>query len=328
MGFPNPLSQPGPEDVLVARDLGASSRFAAEDFIQHVVHESNLVFRALLRQDRQNRLVHPAAQQFELIDGLAEKIEEAPTAYDAARVAVVTAPRQFADAASQAIAVGLDIPAIRDAALQLSPAALHDIVLADGIYALTRLRYIISPGTEVDRNEIPLAVRAPTLAWDALLQYASDTCGPPPAGATAELRSAKLRVGIELRGQLDADGLQQFFDDDRSYDLFDEQSMLMMLELAPGYVDQMFPKHSDWFAVLGERRPSLRNIVFAQAPETILRIAKEAPSFEETLVLQHSDWVADLETQLKELEPPERRRIAAEYSEVLQRLAVQISPEN
>jgi hypothetical protein len=265
------------------------------------------------------------AQQFELIDGLGGRIEDAPTAYDAARVAVVTAPRQFADAAADAIAAGRNLPAIRDAALQLSPAALHDIVLADGIYALTRLRFIISPGTEVDRDQIPLAVRAPTLAWDQLLRYASESCGPPPAGATASLRSAKSAVGVALRVRMDDDGLSEFFDDDRSYDLFDEQSMLMMLELAPGYVDQMFPEHSDWFATLGERRPSLRHIVFAQAPETILQIAKEATSFEETLMRVHPEWVADLQTQLSDLEAPERRRISADYAEVLQRLGLQIS---
>jgi hypothetical protein len=87
----------------------------------------------------------------------------------------------------------------------------------------------------------------------------------------------------------------------------------------------MFPEHSDWFATLGERRPSLRHIVFAQAPETILQIAKEATSFEETLMRVHPEWVADLQTQLSDLEAPERRRISADYAEVLQRLGLQIS---
>jgi hypothetical protein len=266
-----------------------------------------------------------SARQFQLIDGLADQIEAAPTAYDAARIAVVSAPRRFADVAAPAIDAARDLPTIRDAALQLSPDAIEDIVLADGIYALTRLRFLISPGTEVDRDQIPLAVRGPTLAWDSLLRFSSDRCGPPPDGATARLRSAKSAIGLALRHRLDKAGLAEFFADDRSYDLFDEQSMLMMLELAPGYVDQMFPEHSQWFATLGERRPNLRRIVFAQAPEMILLIASEAPSFEQTLVRVHPEWIADLQTQLGDLEVSERRRIAASYSELLDRLGLQLS---
>jgi hypothetical protein len=198
-------------------------------------------------------------------------------------------------------------------------------VLADGIYALTRLRFLISPGSEIDRDAIPLAVRQPTLAWDSLTRGAGVHCGAPPQGAVDQLRSAKAAVGVALRKRLDPSGLAQFFADDRSYGLFDQQSMLMMLELAPGYVDQMFPQHGDWFARLNERRPDLRRIVFAQAPQVILMIAQQAPSFEETLLTKHPEWLVDLQRQLNDLEPAERRRIASNYSTLLGQLGMQIS---
>ena len=79
------------------------------------------------------------------------------------------------------------------------------------------------------------------------------------------------------------------------------------------------------FATLGERRPSLRHIVFAQAPETILLIADQAPSFEQTLIQVHPEWVADLQTQLSDLEAPERQRLASRYSDLLHRLGLQLS---
>jgi hypothetical protein len=264
------------------------------------------------------------SQQFDLIDGLADRIDGAPSSYDAARIAVVSAPRRFAQEAAPAIDAARELRATRAAALQLSPRALHDIVLADGIYALTRLGFLISPGTEVDRDQIPLAVREPTLAWDALVRFADSRCGPPPARVTARLRSAKAAVALALRHRLDSAGLDEFFDDPRSYGLFDQQSMLMMLELAPGYVDQMFPRYSDWFARLGERRPDLRRIVFAQAPEMILRMAEQAPSFKTTLLRVHPEWITDLQNRFKDLEVSELRRIATNYSGLLQDLGLSI----
>ena len=264
-------------------------------------------------------------KELDLVRRLVPEINAAPTTYDVAHLTVVSTPARFATDLAPAIAAGRAFPPTRTAALQLSPAALRDIVLADGIYTLTRLRFLISPGSQIDRNAIPLAVRQPTLAWDSLTNEASHRCGPPPGTAVDQLRSAKAAIGVALRKRLDAQGLAQFFADDRSYDLFDQQAMLMMLDLAPGYVDQMFPEHGAWFATLNERRPDLRRIVFAQAPEVILMIAQQAPSFEKTLLDTHPEWLVDLQRQLNELEPAERRRLASNYSTLLGQLGMQIS---
>jgi hypothetical protein len=101
--------------------------------------------------------------------------------------------------------------------------------------------------------------------------------------------------------------------------------MLLMLDLAPGYVDQTFPRHGAWFATLNERRPDLRRIVFAQAPGVILDIAQHSSVFAETLLRTHPEWLVDLQHQINELEPTERRQIAVQYSAVLGRFGLQIS---
>jgi hypothetical protein len=264
-------------------------------------------------------------KELALIKALVPEIGNAPTTYDVARLTVLSTPRKFAADLAPAIAAGRAYPTTQAAALQLSPADLRDIVLADGIYALTRLRFLISPGSQIDRNAIPLAVRQPTLAWDSITKEASRLCGPPPSGAVDQLRSAKAAVGVSLRKRLDRAGLSQFFGDPRSYGLFDQQAMLMMLDLAPGYVEQMVPAHGAWFATLNERRPDLRRVVFAQVPEVVLMIAGEAPTFEATLLHTHPEWLVDLQRQLNDLEPAERRRIASNYSTLLSQLGMQIS---
>lgn len=258
--------------------------------------------------------------QLRSIEALPDQVLQAPTAYDVVRLLTVTFPRTLARDFEPAIAAASRFGPTSEAAKSLTPRALEDVVLADGIYALARFEFLIGEELEVNRDEVPVAVRRPTLAWDQLARYASANCAQPelPTG----YRSA---VAVAIRQRLDEAGLREFFADDRSYALIEAQPMLLVLALAPGYLDEeVFPLSSDWFANLGERRPDLRRIVFAQHPEVVLKLAAQSESFEQRLVDQHPEWLGDLKRELSRLELPERRRITLLYNDLLRRLTITI----
>lgn len=257
--------------------------------------------------------------QLRAIEALPNQVLQAPTTYDVVRLLTVTFPRSLARDFEPAIDVAARFGPTSQAARSLTPGALEDVVLADGIYALTRFEFLIGEQLEVNRDEVPVAVRRPTLAWDQLVRYASANCSFP-----ALPPSYRPAAAVAIRQRLDEAGLREFFADERSYALIEAQPMLLVLELAPGYVDQLLVLASDWLATLGERRPDLRRIVFAQQPEIIVKMAAQSPSFEARMVRDHPEWLGDLQRQLSRLELPERRRIHVLYGDVLRRLGLSI----
>src|SRR5690606_29393509 len=109
---------------------------------------------------------------------------------------------------------GRRLPSTRRAAEELSSGSLERLILADGIYAVTRDEFIIGPHADVDRTTVPAIIRSEALAWDALSDLARDQCELPPE------TTQKASVGSLMRERLRQDGLQDLFVDERSFDLF------------------------------------------------------------------------------------------------------------
>jgi hypothetical protein len=53
-------------------------------------------------------------------------------------------------------------------------------------------------------------------------------------------------------------------------------------------------------------------------------MAEQAPSFKTTLLRVHPEWITDLQNRFKDLEVSELRRIATNYSGLLQDLGLSI----
>ena len=118
-------------------------------------------------------------------------------------------------------------------------------MLADGLYVLTRFSFVTNPGSDINRAEVPLGLQEVVTTWDRFLGLAGTTCGPVPQSTTRE------RVGAMIRSRMrpaedPSKGFKEILADPRSISLFTEDFLLMLLNVAPGLVDDQFSTQGDW----------------------------------------------------------------------------------
>lgn len=253
---------------------------------------------------------------------LIDDIDKEPSRFDLVRHLVVDLPKQLAIPAAGIIQAAERLDSTHDSALLLSsPVSLRSLMLADGIYAVTRYEFITDQQSRVDRLSVPLSLRPLVLAWDEITGLARTKCGQ---GRRANRKATALSL---IRSRLGSDGLSEFFKDDRSIALFDENFMLLLISIAPGYVEEQFGLHGDWVYRFLDKQAGLRALVIAQNPELVLVAAKENPDFiPKAQQADGGSWIVALQRAVDSdhLELNRRRNLDTLYRPQLKALGVKI----
>lgn len=247
----------------------------------------------------------------EFIDNLPNRLRSDDSTYDLLRYLTKEVPEELADRAQGLVDTARRNPQTRQAAEQLSPGSLERLVLADGIYNVGRSKFIIGADSNVDSATVPAIVRQEALAWDRLTDAARRLCDLPPE------TTQKASVGTTLRERLSGQQLADFFDDPRSYELFDETFVVLILELAPSYVTREFEGRGDWVRELLDRRDSVRELFLRHYPELVLAAAGQDQEFADWLQHERGEWVRTMERAIGELDSFRQENLRSLYADEL-----------
>jgi len=180
-----------------------------------------------------------------LVDGLPARIDAAPETFDLMKDLAVVFPDEAGRAMAPLLSAAERFPPTREFNAVLTVPAYRRLVLADGLYVLTRFSFVTNPGSDINRAEVPLGLQEVVTTWDRFLGLAGTTCGPVPQSTTRE------RVGAMIRSRMrpaedPSKGFKEILADPRSISLFTEDFLLMLLNVAPGLVDDQFSTQGDW----------------------------------------------------------------------------------
>jgi len=253
----------------------------------------------------------------QFIDNLTPRLRSDMSTYQLLHYLLREVPKELARRAQGLVDTARRFPATRPWADQLSTGSLERLVLADGIYNVGRSKFIIGDNADVDSATVPAIVRQEALAWDRLSDTARRLCDLPKE------TTQKASVGTTLRERLSGDELADLFDDPRSYDLFDDQFVVLILELAPSYVHREIRGHDEWVETLFTRRPSVRELFFRHYPELVLAAAGESPKLADWLQHEKGDWLRTLEETINGLDDFRRSNLRTLYRAQMEDLGIE-----
>jgi serine/threonine protein kinase len=258
------------------------------------------------------------------IGTMPDAIRRATTPYDVVRFAIQTAPAELNASFDSLVDAARDFDGTKQLARDLSPRDLDDLLIATGVIGLTEQQSLLGTGTQLPDDRIPNRIRRPTLAWRRLLSAGQAQCGIP-AASSPDLSALNGALVTRLAANNSA-GLREFFADPRSITLFDEDSTLLVLELVPGWVLNVFNDNVTWFERVGVERPDLRRMVIQRLPEYVLILAAQSNEYATALNVRHQDWVGELRASLERLDIQERDRIRITYATTLEKLPISLQP--
>ncbi len=262
----------------------------------------------------------------EFIDSLPARLDETESTYDLLDYLLREVPQQLAQRAQPLIDTARRLGSTRRDAEQLSAGSLERLVLADGIYNVARGKFLIGPHAEVDNATVPAIVRPQALAWESMSRLAREQCDSLPAETTQ-----KETVGSMLRERLgfndpDTNSLADLFGEERSYDLFDDQFVILMLELAPDFVLDLYTRNTEWVTELFERQHGLRDLFTSQSPELLLQVARQEPALVD-VIQSNGDWLHHLRETLDGLGALRRQSAERLYREQFDGLGIPLRYE-
>jgi hypothetical protein len=127
------------------------------------------------------------------------------------------------------------------------------------------------------------------------------------------------RVWLLLGRISDGRFLDELFSDPDSYDLFDAETVALMLTVAMPLFEALVENHWDWVYELLHRRPDLRRMIAYEFPVMLLRGVARAPEGVVT-----PDWRDELEVGVLRLPGWERSAMRNEFGESLKAVGVEL----
>ncbi len=198
---------------------------------------------------------------------------------------------------------------------------LRRLVLADQLRNLAGSPRFFFDGEmgEYDPSRLPGELRDPArLMSEAHLWVAERS-----PGVRVGLAGPKAEVGRAVLGRFAAPGfIEDFFADDRSFDLFDVPTVLILLEVARAFFEVLVQGRHDWVAELMRCKPDLRAAVVFEHPDFMMGVLRAVPGLAEEI--RGTRWGTEIELGLSRTSASERAGLRITFPAELAALGIDL----
>ena len=198
---------------------------------------------------------------------------------------------------------------------------LATVVTAENLRVLNDGKSFLYDGENgsFDPIGLPTYLLEPARVFSEANEYAANEC---PAVKT-DFKSRKLRLSSAIFSNLtNGRFMEGFFDDPRSYGVFDGRTALLVATYAWDFFEGLLSSRTDWFFETLDRSPEIRRILSAEHPEALLKAVSLDPELID--YLRDPDWFGDLQEGLHMATPATRRGVIDYYGQQLDTLGLEV----
>ncbi len=247
----------------------------------------------------------------DLLTRVSSDMEQATSPTDVVERLMVTYPAEF----SRIVRPFLNtVVQLGGTAGDITDAQLAKLAAADNLRALGGGKQFVFDGETgaFDAAPLPMELQIPAQMFSEANGYASDRC----SSVRVNLQPVKARLSSAIFSNLANPGfMDRFFEDPRSYDLFNPSTTLLMASMAWDFFEGILLGHFEWFLEMLNRQPDVRRALAMEYPEIYLAAA--AASDELSPKFLRESWQGDVIAGIRRASPATRRGILEMYPDLV-----------